>query len=88
VNDIKHPYYEYSLSDALSLATMLKKDHLRKELKIGEARKMASYTIDNLQEAIQILKDEYKLATFNWITGRVALEVLRAASGEENVFTT
>lgn len=84
---MKHPYYDYTLDDALSLATILKKDMLFKKLKTAEARTLAPFTIDNIDEAIRTMKDEVGYCTFNWITGRVALQVLRAANGEEVEFT-
>lgn len=87
MNNIKHPYYDYSLADALSLATTLKRDRLLKEEKRTESRDMVSYSAANLTEAIQVMKEEYASVTFNWITGRVALQVLRAAAGERDVFT-
>jgi hypothetical protein len=84
---MKHPYYDYSLDDALTLATQLKKDRLLKGMKMTEARTMAPYTIETLPEAIQVMKDEVKAATFNWITGRAALQLLRVANGEQVAFT-
>lgn len=85
---MKHPYYDYTLADSLSLATILKKDKLIKELKMTEARTMAPFTIDNIGEAIKTMTDEVAYCTFNWITGRVALQVLRAANGENVTFTS
>lgn len=85
---MKHPYYDYTLDDALSLATMLKKDMLTKQLKMKEARDMAPFTTDTIGEAIKTMTDEVAYCTFNWITGRVALQLLRAANGEQVTFTS
>ncbi len=85
---MRHPYFDYTLDDALRLATILKKDMLIRQLKMTEARSMAPFTIDNIGEAIKIMKDEVSDCTFNWITGRVALQVLRAANGENVTFTS
>lgn len=85
---MKHPYYDYTLDDALHLATILKRDMLTKQLKMTEARIMAPFTIDNIGEAIKTMKDEVSDCTFNWITGRVALQVLCAANGENVTFTS
>lgn len=85
---MKHPYYDYTLDDALSLATMLKKDMLTKQLKMKEARAMAPFTPDTIGEAIKTMSDEVDNCTFNWITGCVALQLLRAANGEQVTFTS
>lgn len=85
---IKHPYYDYTLADALSLVTMLKKDRLIKELRMTEARTMPPFTADNLNEAIKTMQEEFRTCSLNWITGRVALELLRAANGEDVQFTS
>ncbi len=85
---MKHPYYDYTLEDALLLVTILKKDKLIKELKMTEARQLAPFTIDNIEEAIRTMTEEVSYCTFNWITGRVALQVLRAANGESVTFTS
>jgi Zn-finger domain-containing protein len=85
---MKHPYYDYSLDDALSLVTILKKDQLLKESKMTEARRLTPFTADNLEVAIQVMREEFSFCAFNWITGRVALQVLRAANGEDVKFTS
>ncbi len=84
---MRHPYYNYTLADALSLAATLKRERLFAELKTSEARELATFTIDRLEEAIQVMKEEVSCSTFNWITGRVALQVLRATFGEKVTFT-
>lgn len=70
---MKHPYFNYTLTDALALA---------KSEKYGP-RMLPSDPTPDIPEAIEIMKKALKTSTFNWITGRVALEVLRAANGEE-----
>lgn len=70
---MKHPYYNYTLDEALSLA---------RSLKYGPFTKPSDPTPE-VPEAIEIIRKALKASTFNWITGRVALEVLRSANGEE-----
>ncbi|HEY6874192.1 MAG TPA: hypothetical protein VI298_15820 [Geobacteraceae bacterium] len=70
---MKHPYYDYTLDEALSLA---------KSLKYGPFMK-PSYPTPEVSEAIEIIRKALKATTFNWITGRVALELLRNANGGE-----
>ncbi|WP_145915451.1 hypothetical protein [Geobacter anodireducens] len=74
---IKHPYYDYTLADALKLA---------KGIKYGVLTKPSDPEPD-IPEAIDLVKKTFRLSTFNWITGRVALELLRAANGEDVKFT-
>ncbi|WP_041533010.1 hypothetical protein [Pelobacter propionicus] len=83
---MKHPYHDYTLADALALATTLKKDRLIKDMKPTEARTMTPFTVENIEEAIAIMKLELRLSSFNWITGRVALELLLATNGESVTF--
>ena len=70
---MKHPYHDYTLDDALALARSIKYGLLM----------MPSDPVPEIPEAIVIMKKALRASTFNWITGRVALEVLRSANGEE-----
>ena len=70
---IKHPYHDYTLGDALALARSIKFGPLMKP----------SDPFPEIPEAIGIIRKALRVSTFNWITGRVALEVLRSANGEE-----
>ena len=70
---MKHPYHDYTLDDALALARSIKYGPLM----------MPSDPDPEIPEAIEIMKKALRASTFNWITGRVALEVLRSANGEE-----
>jgi hypothetical protein len=70
---MKHPYYDYTLDEALALARSTKYGPLMKP----------SDPVPDIPEAIEIIRKALKASTFNWITGRVALEVLRSANGEE-----
>ena len=40
-------------------------------------------TFPDIPEAIEAIKRALKNCGFNWITGQVALELLRSANGEE-----
>jgi len=70
---MKHPYYDYTLEDALELA---------RSIKYGPFM-VPSDPVPEIPEAIEIMKKALRASTFNWITGRVALEVLRSANGED-----
>ena len=70
---MKHPFHDYTLDDALALARSIKYGPLM----------MPSDPTPEIPEAIEIIKKALRASTFNWITGRVALEVLRGANGEE-----
>ena len=70
---MKHPYHDYTLDDALALARSIKYGPLM----------MPSDPVPEIPEAIEIMRKALRASTFNWITGRVALEVLRSANGEE-----
>ena len=75
--EVRHPYYEHTLSDALSLAAQIKAGPLHDKQPITP------------KEALEVIREARKQnADFNWITGRVAEEVLRAANGELSPFTT
>lgn len=70
---LKHPCYDYTLDDALALA---------RSLKHGPFLKHSDPT-PAIPEAIGIIRNSLKTCCFNWITGRVALEILRYANGED-----
>jgi len=70
---MKHPFYDYTLADALSLARTVKYAPFLN----------STDPEPDIPEAIEIMRKAIKASTFNWITGRVALEVLRSANGEE-----
>lgn len=44
--------------------------------------------VPSVPEAIELVHAARVTIGFNWITGRVAEEVLRAMNGEKNPFTT
>ena len=73
---MKHPYHPYTTEDALSLA----RDIICGPLPLADA---PTPTID---EAVVAIEDYQKHTDFNWITGRVALEVLRASRGDKVEF--
>ena len=70
---MKHPYYDYTLDEALALARSTKYGPLMKP----------SDPVPDIPEAIEIIGKSLRTCGFNWITGRVALELLRSANGEE-----
>lgn len=70
---LKHPCYDYTLDDALALARSLKYGPFLKDSDPAPA----------IPEAIGIIRNSVKACGFNWITGRVALEILRNANGED-----
>jgi hypothetical protein len=79
---IKHPYYDMDETSAMALAYRLKKE----ELGLSDSSETAA---PSLEQAIRLLSVERATCGFNWITGRVAEEVLRVANGEkpEEVFS-
>lgn len=64
--DIKHPYKEYRLSDAVQLAVSL-----------ASLRRQAPVT--SLHLAREVVQDELSIVACSWITGYVAMDVLDAA---------
>ncbi len=74
---IRHPHYDYSLEDALALARSLKYGPLP----------LPSDPVPEIPEAIELIRQELGTCGFNWITGRVALELLWHANGEEVTWT-
>lgn len=69
---MRHPYYSTTTEDALSIARDLIHGPLPKP---GDP-------VPTIDEAIEIIEEERRTCGFNWITGRVCLEVLRASKGE------
>lgn len=70
---MRHPHYDYTLDEALALARSIKYGPLP----------LPSDPTPEIPEAIEILGKSLRTCGFNWITGRVALELLRKANGEE-----
>ena len=75
---VRHPYYDYDSLHALKLARSLKFDPFPQ----------GCDPTPDAKEALAIIETHRKQVGFNWITGRVASEVLRASLGEENPFAT
>jgi len=74
---MKHPYHDYTLDDALELARSIKYGPLMKP----------SDPVPDIPEAIEVVMRALKTCGFNWITGQVALELLRSANGEEVIWS-
>ena len=74
---MRHPYYDYTTEDALGLARGIIHGPLPKD----------DDPFPSIDEAIAAIEGCRKRTDFNWITGRVALEVLRASKGEKVDFT-
>lgn len=66
VPEIKHPYADYTLTDALHLAT-------------GHRNLCLKPAPTTLEEAREVVKEMDDRSGFNWITGKTALDVLDAA---------
>ena len=77
VKSVRHPYHDYTTNDALSLARGIIHGPLPKK----------DDPVPSIDEAIAAIVECQKRTDFNWITGRVALEVLRASKGEKVRFT-
>jgi hypothetical protein len=71
--EVKHPYHDYATEDALSLA---------RDLKYGPLPKPTD-PMPTIDEAIGIIKGDPRMKACNWITGQVAIEVLRLSRGEK-----
>ncbi len=80
VINIKHPYYDMDLERAMALATRL---HPSNGIFPSPRDIVPTY-----EKAIELLWHERGAVGHDWITGRVAEEVIRAAAGEPNPFTT
>ena len=74
--EIKHPYHDYCLTQAMELAA---------QIKAGPGVKPGAGL--SVAEALKIVSEERRGMPHVWITGRVAEEVLRAANGETGCFT-
>ncbi|MBJ6726381.1 hypothetical protein [Geomesophilobacter sediminis] len=70
---MRHPHYDYTLDEALALARSIKYGPLP----------LPSDPTPGIPEAIEIVGKSLRTCGFNWITGRVALELLRKANSEE-----
>lgn len=71
--NVKHPFRDYDTAEALSWVTGLKYGIFH----IGD--KVAP-TVD---EAIKYLENAPTMKSCNWVQGKIALQVLKAAKGEE-----
>ena len=75
---MNHPYDEKVTTEtALRLA---------RSTKYGPLPKPSDPT-PTVDEAIELLEKERRTCGFNWITGTMAIEVLRATRGEEVAFS-
>lgn len=70
---MKHPFHDYTTEDALKLARM-------HQLEPGTP--VEQLPLPSPEEALAVLRKVQRRTDFNWITGRVAIEVLRAELGE------
>ena len=70
---MKHPHKDYTTEDALSLA---------RDCKYGPLPKPTDPT-PTVDEAIEIIRNDPTMKACNWITGQVAIEVLRLERGEK-----
>ncbi|MFZ4397441.1 MAG: hypothetical protein ACOYOU_17650 [Kiritimatiellia bacterium] len=68
-----HPHRDYTTEQALELARQCKYGPLTKE-------NDPTPTVD---EAIEIIRNDPTMRACNWITGQVAIEVLRLSKGEK-----
>jgi hypothetical protein len=68
LTDVKHPYYDYRLSDALQLAQNL-----------AQLRATERIELTSAEQARQVIKESLASAGHVWITGMAALDVLDAA---------
>lgn len=80
---LRHPFYDYSLFDALKLARSLEhgpRRMLGHELPLPDA--------ETALATIRHCRKETTFSQFNWITGRVAEELLMHACGFKVTFQT
>jgi hypothetical protein len=75
---VKHPYHEYATEKALELARM----HMH-----PPGTDVENLPLPSPREALRVLREVRQRQDFNWITGRVAIEVLCAELGEDVKFT-
>ena len=70
---MKHPFTNYTTEDALALARQCKFGPLPK-------KKDPTPTVD---EAIAIIEHAPAMRAHNWLTGKIALDVLRLTRGDK-----
>jgi hypothetical protein len=70
---VRHPYRQHTTEDALSLA---------RDCKYGPLPKPSDPT-PTVDEAIEIIRNHPTMSACNWITGQVAIELLRLERGEK-----
>ena len=68
----KHPHRDYTTEDALALA---------RQCKYGPLPKPTAPT-PTIAEAIEIIGSDPTMKACNWLTGQVAIEVLRLTKGD------
>lgn len=73
---MKHPYYNYDSAKALSLARNLAHGPVVPD----------ETPLPTTEEALRIIEAEVATIGFNWITGKVACECLRADLGHKDPF--
>ncbi|MEI7560604.1 MAG: hypothetical protein WCJ63_08425 [Actinomycetes bacterium] len=73
---MKHPFRDYTTEQALELA---------RQCKFGPLPRDTNPT-PTMDEAIEIIRNHPTMKACNWITGQVAIEVLRLERGEEVEF--
>ena len=71
--NVKHPFRDYDTTEALSWVTGLKCGIFH----VGDR------ITPSLDEAIKYLEDAPTMKSCNWVQGKIALQVLKAAKGEE-----
>ena len=70
----KHPFYDYTLKEAIKLAqTLAAPELLTPDEKLPQL---------SASQAVEVIRQARKRMPFNWITGRVAEETLLLAMGE------
>ena len=77
VTNVKHPFRDYDTTEALRLATDLKYGLFHQGHKEPPT----------VKEAIKLFEEAPTMKACNWITGQTALQVLKAADGEEVAWT-
>ena len=75
---MKHPFHNYTTEDALKLARMHQYE---------PSTPVERVPLPSPEEALAVLQEVQRRMDFNWITGRVAIELLRAELGEDVKFT-
>lgn len=81
--DLRHPYYDYSLYDALKLAHSM--EHGPRRL-LGQEPPLPD--AESALTTIRHCRKDTAFSQFNWITGRVAEELLMHACGFKVTFRT